>query len=439
MEWFDCWPGLASTQLIFPTPVLRHMVQRRRLDHLCSELPRSFLWNHRQLKALAHAQAPQAWQPDAAQALIAAGFAVSAAGQSQQVALPFVFVTAVNLELTYGCNLACTHCLQGAMRPKASDVRWLNLDLICTLLHEAEWLGLLSLGLNLTGGEVFAPQSPLLDVLAEVQQRGIRTRVNTNAWWGHGRQLQIGSQLFERDLDVIKTLQALGLGRLALSLDNRYAQYPDLLEKVVRVASLCEQQDQAYEFVITSTDQAVWDQVLVALQDAIGGSPQILKLTPMDEVDLGAAAARSTTPVDAQQLPGLIQASPCGGQGFHRPYYLHVTPEGGVRSCLYGPSGEWLGHLGRQSIREILNAAATNPVCQLFEQQAYKAFVDRWLEPWQHLYQGLRHPCAASAVVAILAGEILPLVGCDQEPISAQTIEAIHQRVAGSLGLTAAP
>ena len=148
-----CGDGVLSTQLIFPTPVLRHMVQRRRLDHLCSELPSALHWNHQQLKVLAHAKAPQAWQPDAAQALIAAGFAVSAVGQSQQVALPFVFVTAVNLELTYGCNLACTHCLQGAMRPKGSDVRWLKLDLIRTLLHDAEWLGLLGLGLNLTGGK----------------------------------------------------------------------------------------------------------------------------------------------------------------------------------------------------------------------------------------------------------------------------------------------
>ena len=311
-----CGGGVLSAQLIFPTPVLRHMVQRRRLDRLCSELPSALHWNHQQLKVLAHAKAPQAWQPDAAQALIAAGFAVSAAGQSQQVALPFVFVTAVNLELTYGCNLACTHCLQGAMRPKGSDVRWLKLDLIRTLLHDAEWLGLLGLGLNLTGGEVFAPQSPLLDVLAEAQQRGIQTRVNTNAWWGHGRQVQIGGQLFERDVDVINTLQALGLGRLALSLDNRYVQYPDLLEKVVRVARLCEQHDQPYEFVVTSPAQAVWNQVVAALQDAIGGSPQLLTITPMDEVDLGAAASRSTTPVDAHQLPGLIQASPCGGKVF---------------------------------------------------------------------------------------------------------------------------
>ena len=59
MEWFDCWPGLASTQLIFPTPVLRHMVQRRRLDYLCSELPNASLWNHQQLMALAHAKAPR--------------------------------------------------------------------------------------------------------------------------------------------------------------------------------------------------------------------------------------------------------------------------------------------------------------------------------------------------------------------------------------------
>ena len=412
------------------------MVQRRRLDHLCSELPRSLLWDHRQLKALAHAKAPKAWQLDAAQDLIEAGFAAPAAGQSQQVALPFVFVTAVNIELTYGCNLACTHCLQGAMWPKASDVRWLNLEWLHTLLAEADWLGLLSLGLNLTGGEVFAAQSPLLGVLADAQQRGIRTRVNTNAWWGHGRLIQVGDQLFDCDVDVINALQSLSLGRLALSLDNRYVQYPDLLAKVVRVASLCEQHDQPYEFVITSPDQAVWDQVLAALGDAIGGSPQLLKLTPMDEVDLGAAAAGSTQPVDVQELSGLIKASPCGGQGFHRPYYLHVTPEGGVRSCLYGPSGGWLGHLGHQSLREILNAAAINPVCQLFEQEAYEAFVEKWFQPWQHLYQGLRHPCAASAVVAILAGEILPLVGCDADTISPQSIEAIHHQVAGRLGLT---
>ena len=413
------------------------MVQRGRIDQVCSELPESLPWYHRQLRSLAHAKSPVAWPQAAANALVAADLAVPAAGQNQQVALPFVFVRAINLELTYGCNLACNHCLQASMRPKNSDVRWLSLDWIRSLIFEADWLGLLSLGLNVTGGEIFAPQSPLLDVLVEVQQRGIQTRVNTNAWWGHGRQLQIGFERFESDVDVIDRLQSLRLGRLALSLDNRYVQYPDLLDKVVRVASLCEQRSQPYEFVITSPDQAVWNQVLFALEDAIGASPQLLKLTPMDEVDLGAAASRSTASVDAQQLSGLIKASPCGGQGFHRPYYLHVTPEGGVRSCLYGPSGEWLGNLRCQSLREILNTAATNPVCQLFEQEAYEAFLEQWFQPWQHLYQGLRHPCSVSAVVAILAGEILPLVHSEEGSIPLQSIEVIHRRVSGRLGLSA--
>ena len=145
-----------SAQLIFPR-LFCVTCACRRLDRLCSELPALCIGTI-STKGLGAFQGPSGLQPDSAQALIAAGFAGVAAGQSQQVALP-VFVTAVNLELTYGCNLACTHCLQGAMRPKGSDVRWLKIDLIRTLFHDAEWLGLLGLGLNLTGEA--APQSPL--------------------------------------------------------------------------------------------------------------------------------------------------------------------------------------------------------------------------------------------------------------------------------------
>jgi hypothetical protein len=118
-------------------------------------------------------------------------------------------------------------------------------------MHDAKWLGLTSLGVNFTGGETFTPGSPILELLAVARDIGTPGRANTNAWWGGRTHIKIGNHDFATDEDVIRALRDRKLVRLALSLDNRYDQYPNLLDSVIRVALLCEVASQPYEIVAT--------------------------------------------------------------------------------------------------------------------------------------------------------------------------------------------
>jgi len=349
--------------------------------------------------------------------------------------LPFVFVRAINLELSYSCNLACSHCLQTPLRPQGQP-HWLDPALVRSLLVQAVELDLLGMGLNVTGGETFAAGSPLLEVIEIAAGLGLPVRANTNAWWGLQQNIRLGERLIADDEALVALLQRSGLGRLALSLDDRYRQYPELLERLVRVATLCERQGLAYEFVAPDADPEAFKVVLQRIA-AGAGSLTHARVTPMETVDIGSAAPRQRQPLSSDGLATLARRSDCGTAGFHRPTYLHVNPEGGVRSCLYAPGAGWHGDLRRQSLRAILNAAARNPVLQLFERGELEAFVERHLDPWRHLYRQVEHGCGAAALIARLAERLTELHATGADAPDAMAMEQLHRRLAQEMGLSA--
>ena len=427
------------------TAALRHLAQRRRLDSLWARLPEADRLPQEQGRRFAMAMADslaltttQLGEANAqwlqAEELIAPG-----APPTGEARLPFVFVRAINLELSYSCNLACSHCLQTPLRPKGQP-QWLDPALVRSLLEQAVELDLLGMGLNVTGGETFAAGSPLLEVLENAAGLELPVRANTNAWWGLQQNIRLGERLIADDEALVALLQRSGLGRLALSLDDRYQQYPELLERLVRVATLCERQGLAYEFVSTDADPEAFK---VVLQRIAGGAGSLThaRVTPMEMVDIGSAAPRQHQPLACDGLAALARRSDCGTAGFHRPTYLHVNPEGGVRSCLYAPGAGWHGDLNRQSLRSILNAAASNPVLQLFERGELGSFVARHLDPWRHLYRQVEHGCGAAALIARLAEQVAELQasagGAPTEALPDAVMEPLHQQLAAEMGLAA--
>ena len=352
--------------------------------------------------------------------------------------LPFVFVQAVNFELTYSCNLACSHCLQDGLRPSGPAL-WPSFATLERVLEQARLLGLTRAGMNVTGGEIFLAGSPVLELLAAAAARGIPSRANTNAWWGDRGPITIGTHHFADDAAVVAALRQRNLGRLALSLDGRYRQYPDLLDRVIRVATLCERASQPYEVVATEPDAATVRLAEQKLHAALGHPPRHLRLTPMDTVDIGAAALHDhhNHALEPDGLAALIHSAPCATQGFHRPYYLHIAPDGGLRSCLYAPAAGWLGNVQQQSLAALLNAAARNPVVQLFASGDFEAFIARTFTPWRHLYVDPHHGCAASALVARIAGEVQQLESSAGRAASEGELERLHRRVAAEYRLDA--
>ena len=187
---------------------------------------------------------------------------------------------------------------------------------------------------DITGGEIFLAGSPVLELLAAAAARGIPSRSNTNAWWGGRGPITIGAHHFSDDAAVVAALRQRNLGRLALSLDRRYLQYPDLLDRVIRVATLCERAQQPYEVVATEPDAATARLAEQKLHAALGHAPRHLRLTPMETVDIGAAAVQDgdSRTLDPAGIADLIHSAPCATSGFHRPYYLHIAPDGGLRA-----------------------------------------------------------------------------------------------------------
>jgi len=424
------------------TAALRHLAQRRRLAPLRARLPEPEHIPQERWRRFAAAQAEALTLSTAelgevnarwlqAEELIAPG--LPSAGEAR---LPFVFVRAINLELSYSCNLACSHCLQTPLRPKGQP-QWLDPALVRSLLEQAVELDLLGMGLNVTGGETFAAGSPLLEVVEIAAGLGLPVRANTNAWWGLQQNIRLGERLIADDETLVALLQRSGLGRLALSLDDRYQQYPELLERLVRVATLCERQGLAYEFVATDADPEAFKVVLQRIA-AGAGSLNHARVTPMETVDIGSAAPRQRQPLASDGLAALARRSDCGTAGFHRPTYLHVNPEGRVRSCLYAPGAGWHGDLHHQSLRAILNAAASNPVLQLFESGELEDFVALHLDPWRHLYRQVEHGCGAAALIARLAERVAEMEATDADAPDAMAMEQLHRRLAQEMGFSVA-
>jgi hypothetical protein len=433
-------PGsIAANQTLFPTAALRHMRQRRLLDRVLECIGPDLSPNDLvRLARSAQGLAINAINPAVVDQLEHLRLAQRAALHPNEAKLPFLFVTGINLELTYGCNLACSHCLQQHQRPLGA-MHWLNKEAALQVISQAHWLGLLGRGVNITGGEVFQPGSPLLELLDQTKRLGIPTRLNTNAWWSQQRSITIGHEVFDDDRAVLTALRRRGLARLVFSLDDRYRQYPQLLPRVIHLAALCETRGQTYEVVATDPDPDLAHQARQALVNALDGQqPRLLIETPMEMVDVGhSTASGSTAMPTAAELARMAGGSPCRGGGFHRPFYLHINPDGGLRSCLYAPGGGWLGSIQESSLVELLNRAARNPVVRLFQGGRLEAFLERAFTPWRQLYRPIEHPCSASALTARLVEHVEDLQRQGAAEPSDQQMHALHQQLATELGLAA--
>jgi len=421
---------------IFSTASLRHLAQQKRLKQVEDLLPDAI--SKKCLKRLAVMKTgieANEIPGSITESLVSHGLAQKEKLSEAEARLPFLFVKGINIELTYSCNLACSHCLQQPLRPSGT-ASWFSTELAEKVLQDAKWLGFFRQGLNVTGGETFLAGSPVLEVLAISHAMGIPTRANTNAWWGEQSQIQIGTQRFSNDSDVVEALTMRGLQRLALSLDNRYKQYPQLLSRLVRVASLCEQIGQDYELVATDPAKDISGKFLAQLFVANGSrKPHHLRVTPMTMVDVGVASPREAKISNSKKLSVLARTSDCKGEGFHRPHYLHINPNGGVRSCTYAPGSGWHGNIKEQSLIEILNTAARNPVFCLFEQGNLEHFIEKYFEPWQYHYREIQHGCAASALIARLMEHVTKAMKVDKPHPSDEEMNAIHVQLSREMGM----
>ena len=379
---------------LYPSPAWRHLSRKKRL--------RGYLEN---LGLDPQLSIKDKLSSERRQYLIQTGLAIEASSKPA-VKLPFNFVSAWNIELTYGCNLACTHCLQDALRPREHGSNWLEFDAIKLLLKDAKNLGLAKTGINFTGGEIFSAGSPVLKLIRYASELGLDVRSNTNAWWGRNRNIRIGDEIFDSHEDLVRALKEAGLNMLALSLDDRYERYPGLFDKMVAVAIACEKAELLYQPIMTSPPPEMKTIFYRRLNEGLGHDPYFLQEVKMEMVDVGGSIKRSDSLMDPAQLASLPKKSPCKTKGFYQPHTLHVTPGGGLRSCMYAPGSGNFGNIKTERLIDILNRAGENQVLMLFENQNIDEFTEKYIAPWSSFYRKIEHPCTASALISRVAEKI---------------------------------
>jgi MoaA/NifB/PqqE/SkfB family radical SAM enzyme len=339
------------------------------------------------------------------------------------------FVRAVNFELTYDCNWNCSHCLQQGIRQQRSGL-WLSTDAGKRALQDAWFAGLVSTGINFTGGEPFLPQSNLLEFVEAARSLDIGVRINTNGWWGKQERVRIGNLEFRSPGHVVGWLREIGVGALALSLDRRYHDRPEAWLPVVAIVKECERHRLPYQFVCTGVEWYGMDEAFRRLIWEAGISPS--NLVPMDMIDIGGAAGEPGEQLYSESVAAAVHRTPCKGKGFFRPSLLHIAPGGGVRTCLYAPGGGWLGNINRESLLHILSRFAESPVTAAFCRDDLASLTEATIKPYAHIYRSVAHPCAASAVLAKVVEK------CDCAATSSDAaLRRIHASIAEDMNLRA--
>ncbi len=321
----------------------------------------------------------------------------SAGGEGELLGLSFV--DAVNLELTYDCNLRCPHCLQSGLRRHRGRAT-MPAVLARRVVHEAWFLGLVQVGLNLTGGEALGAVPELFELIAYARSLGVPTRLNTNSWWGVDEEIEICGRRFTSPEVLVETLRDCGLEMLAFSLDARVDASPALLERLVRTVTACEEVGFPYQLVCTAGPEEPASQRFRNLLERLPTAPRHMIPVPMSTVDLGAAAAAEDgRRMSVEDFEQLAAGAPCGWLGFRRPSFLHVDPWGGVRTCLYAPGLENVGNVRERSLTALVNG---------FGQGNDKEGRVARPEDCLHLiladvWKRMRHPCAACAALTRVA------------------------------------
>ena len=334
------------------------------------------------------------------------------------------YIRAVNFELTYDCNWNCSHCLQQGIRERHSG-SWLSVDAGKRALHDAWFAGLASTGVNFTGGEVFLPQSNLPEFVEAARSLPLDVRINTNGWWGKQETVRIGKLEFRSPGRVVGWLREMGVGILALSLDRRYRERPVAWRPVVAIVQECERHRLFYQFVCTGVDWYGEDEAFCRMLRDAGVTFD--HLAPMAMVDVGGAAGQVEGHIASETLATAVRRSDCGGSWFYRPWWLHVAPDGGVRTCLYAPGGGWLGNIHRESLLQIVNGFSECPVTGAFCREELAPLAERFVEPYARIYRSVEHPCAASAVLARIIERCYGASDAD--------LRQVHERIAAEMNL----
>ncbi len=126
----------------------------------------------------------------------------------------------------------------------------------------------------------------------------------------------------------------------------------------------------------------------------------------------------------------------CDGKGFFRPSYLHISPAGGVRTCLYAPNSEWLGNINNQTLSQVASDFADNCVVGAFRSNTIVQLREKYIAPYfAKAYRMPKHPCANSAVIARIIEELNIFRKQQGRKPTSKDLRTIHENIANDYNL----
>lgn len=300
-------------------------------------------------------------------------------------------VTGVNFELTYDCNLNCAHCLQKGIRGTHS--RQLSTQEVKDAILRVYLSGLCTTGINFTGGEVLGNRNDLFEIMKYTQSLSIPFRLNTNSWWSLEKRLDICGQLFS-PLELVRYLKSIGLKQFAFSYDSRLVN-PDLKNKLIESIKLCETARIGFQLIFTGVEPIKINGIVDALRRATGYYLYYLEPVWNEMVDIGGCTGGN------EAYAWQSNKAPCRDKGFYHPVYLHISPGGKVRTCMYAVGSVNVGDITERPFADLINEFPNSEIgCHFTNPTKKQSVFAELVEPYLSMYRPIVHECTRNAVLA---------------------------------------
>ena len=305
-----------------------------------------------------------------------------------------LYVRAINFELTYKCQYSCPHCWQPAIRLEYSQE--LTTFEVKDAIFRAFIGGLCTDGINFTGGEVIGNRDDLFGILEYTNSLNIPYRINTNSWWATKKDLNICNMPFSTPFDFVVYLKSIGLKMFAFSFDERYKENRQDISNLIESIKLCESAEANYQIIFTGVQEKNIKTLIVDLQRVCSVPLKHLIPVSMELVDIGRASDLNNDVYKWQS-----NKCSCNKRGFYRPVYLHVSPEGLVRSCLYANGLANLGSLKDRTLTELVNAFPYSHQNYSFSSdEIYEEQYNELVRPYLSIYKPIVHECTTHIILA---------------------------------------
>lgn len=305
-----------------------------------------------------------------------------------------LFVEAINFELSYKCQYNCPHCWQSDERTKTHQE--LSTEKVKDTIFRAFIGGLCKDGINYTGGEVIGNRDDLFDILEYTNSLKIPYRINTNSWWAKNKDLTISNTTFASPYDFVVHLKSIGLKMFAFSFDERYKDDQQDISNLVESIKLCERAGVYYQVIFTGIQAKNISTLVLDLNKICNVPLKHLIPVSMELVDIGRASDLNNDAFKWQS-----NKCSCNNRGFNRPVFLHISPEGNVRTCLYAKGLANVGSLKSKTFTELVNEFPYKQQnYSLSSDEVYEEQFNELVRPFLSVYRPIVHGCTSHIILA---------------------------------------